>query len=170
MSTTEGTPEPTPPEAPKSKLGKRLALTAIPLVLAGAVLFALAAGDLGENLVYYWTPKDLRAAGDKAYGATVRLGGMVQAGSVVNGAGSMLEFTVADANAQVKVRSKGVPPQMFREGIGVVVEGAYGRDEVFQATRLMVSHGNEYKPPDGHPVDAKELMKTTAGLEGEEKR
>ena len=62
-----------PAPRPRSPLARRVGFTLIPLTIAGGLLFALAAGDLGKNLVYYWTPKDLRAAGDQAYGATVRL-------------------------------------------------------------------------------------------------
>jgi cytochrome c-type biogenesis protein CcmE len=59
---------------------------------------------------------------------------------------------------------------MFRENIGVVVEGTMVRGGYFQSNRLMVSHNNEYKAPEaGHPVDQKELRKmieSTEGLEG----
>jgi len=47
----------------------------------------------------------------------------------------------------VLVSSTEVPPQMFREGIGVVVEGTYDRSGVFTSHRLMVNHSNEYRPP-----------------------
>jgi cytochrome c-type biogenesis protein CcmE len=67
------------------------------------------------------------------------------------------------------VKSIGVPPQMFRENIGVVVEGTMTRAGYFQCNRLMVSHNNEYKAPKaGHPIDKKELeklMRSTDGLE-----
>jgi cytochrome c-type biogenesis protein CcmE len=66
------------------------------------------------------------------------------------------------------VRSSGVPPQMFREGIGVVVEGTMTEAGYFESRRLMVSHDNEYRAPgDERKKDMKELMRTTKGLEGE---
>src|SRR5260370_16080759 len=91
--------------------------------LVAAVAFVvISAGGINKNLVYYWTPTDLHAAGDKAYGATIRLGGMVTVGSIKNRSGvSGLEFDVHDAGGIVHVKSMGVPPQMFRENIGVVV-------------------------------------------------
>ena len=139
------------------------------LAIAGAALVVIAVGGINKNLVYYWTPTDLHAAGDKAYGATIRLGGMVSRGSIKNHAGvSGLEFDVHDATGMVHVKSTGVPPQMFRENIGVVVEGTMTRAGYFQCNRLMVSHNNEYKAPkSGHPIDKKELerlMRTTEGL------
>ena len=138
-------------------------------LVAGAAFVVIAASSMNKNLVYYWTPTDLHAAGDKAYGATIRLGGMVAPGSIRNHTGaSGVEFDVKDATKIVHVKSNGVPPQMFRENIGVVVEGTMTRGGYFQCNRLMVSHNNEYRAPKaGHPVDRKELeklMKSTEGL------
>ncbi|MEK6372765.1 MAG: cytochrome c maturation protein CcmE [Acidobacteriota bacterium] len=141
------------------------------LAVAAAALIVIAWGGINKNLVYYWTPTDLHAAGDKAYGATIRLGGMVSKGSIRNHQGvSGLEFDVHDAGKIVHVKSSGVPPQMFRENIGVVVEGTMTRGGYFQCNRLMVSHSNEYKAPEaGHPVDRKELEKLMRSTEGLDK-
>jgi len=126
--------------------------------VAGIAFAIIAASGINQNLVYYWTPTDLHASGDKAYGATIRLGGMVAKGSIRRGSGSGVEFDVKDATQLVHVKSTSVPPQMFRENIGVVVEGTMVRGGWFQSNRLMVSHSNEYKAPaKGHPVDRKEL-------------
>lgn len=132
-----------------------------------AVGFAVIAGSgISRNLVYYWSPTDITHAGDKAYGATIRLGGLVAPGSVRMGNGSLLDFDVTDRNTTIHVKSSGVPPQMFREGIGVVVEGTMTRGGYFQSDRLMVSHNNEYRAPRaGEAVNAKALIKTTKGLE-----
>ncbi len=130
-------------------------------VVAAVAFVIIAAGGINKNLVYYWTPTDLHAAGDKAYGATIRLGGMVAPGSIKRG-GSItgVEFDVKDAGGEVHVKSAGVPPQMFRENIGVVVEGTMDRGGYFRCNRLMVSHNNEYRAPkNGHPVDKKQMEK-----------
>ena len=135
-------------------------------VVAGAAFAIIAASGINNNLVYYWTPTDLRANGDKAYGATIRLGGMVAKGSIVKHAGSNVEFVVHDGKNRVPVRTSTVPPQMFRENIGVVVEGTMSRDGYFQSSRLMVSHNNEYKAPEkGHPVDRKALERMMKSVE-----
>lgn len=106
----------------------------------------LAVGGLGDNLVYYWTPSELHAAGPTR--ATVRLGGQVKAGSVVRVEGaSEVDFIVTDGAREVRVHSSAVPPQMFREGIGVIVEGALDARGVFVSERIMVKHGNEYQAP-----------------------
>lgn len=127
--------------------------------VAAVAFMVIAAGGINKNLVYYWTPTDLHAAGDKAYGATIRLGGMVAPGSIRKLPGmSSLEFDVKDTGGVVHVKSAGVPPQMFRENIGVVVEGTMVRDGYFKCNRLMVSHSNEYRAPkSGHPVDKKQM-------------
>ena len=129
--------------------------------VAAVAFMVIAAGGINKNLVYYWTPTDLHAAGDKAYGATIRLGGMVAPGSIRKSAGiTALEFDVKDAGGFVHVKSTGVPPQMFRENIGVVVEGTMDRGGYFKCNRLMVSHNNEYRAPkNGHPVDKKQMEK-----------
>jgi len=138
------------------------------LTVAALAFVVIAAGGINDNLVYYWTPKDLRAAGGKAYGATIRLGGMVSPGSIRRFGATGVEFDVRDAAAVVHVKSSGVPPQMFRDNIGVVVEGTMTRGGSFESHRLMVSHNNQYRAPkSGHPVDKKELeklMRTTEGL------
>jgi cytochrome c-type biogenesis protein CcmE len=135
-------------------------------VVAGIAFAVIAASGINENLVYYWTPTDLRANGDKAYGASIRLGGMVAKGSIVKHGGSNVEFVVHDGVTRVPVKTTTVPPQMFRENIGVVVEGTMNRAGYFESSRLMVSHNNEYKPPEkGHPVDRKELERMMKSVE-----
>lgn len=122
------------------------------ILVAGGALAWIALGNMGDNLVYYWKPSEMRAQGDKAYGATVRLGGVVVPGSVSWSADhTSLTFEVADSRLpgaeKYKVVAHETPPQMFREGIGVVVEGSLQRDDTFKTNRLMVNHSNEYKAP-----------------------
>ena len=126
----------------------------------------IAASGINKNLVYYWAPNDLQKAGDKAYGATIRLGGMVAPGTVKLGAGSALDFDVTDYKQIVHVKATGLPPQMFREGIGVVVEGTMTKGGYFRGDRLMVSHNNEYRTPKDHArIDAETLIKSTKGVQ-----
>ena len=134
--------------------------------VAGIAFAVIAASGINKNLVYYWTPTDLHANGEKAYGATIRLGGMVAKNSIRNAGGSAVEFDVKDATRVVHVKTTTVPPQMFRENIGVVVEGTMVKGGYFQSNRLMVSHSNEYKAPEkGHPMDRKELERMMKSVE-----
>lgn len=132
---------------------------------AGALLF-ITVGGIGENLVYYWAPSDIATAGSKAVGATIRLGGQVVPGSIVRQGTSKLEFDVTDLKSKVHVKANSVPPQMFREGIGVVIEGTMTKEGYFEGNRLMVSHNNEYRAPQDHSkTNVKDLMKSTEGIE-----
>ena len=116
-------------------------------VIAGAFGYLLY-GGLAKNVVYFLTPNELLAKGTRAVDVPVRLGGQIKPGSVVwNDTTLDLRFTVTDGKSDVAVRSRGTPPQMFRDGIGVVVEGRYLRDGVFHCTNLMIKHSNEYRPP-----------------------
>lgn len=152
-------------DSPSPRRSKWFALAAIGV--AATALLAITVGGIGRNLIYYWGPSELCAAGDKAIGATIRLGGQVAPGSIDYGEGaSSLQFDVVDAHHSVHVKSNGVPPQMFREGIGVVVEGTLTKAGYFESHRLMVSHNNEYRAPgDPFKTDVKTLMKTTQGME-----
>lgn len=119
------------------------------LAISATVLFYLSTSTMGEDLVYYWSPTEITDRGDSAYNATVRLGGMVEPGSVDWEPDSQrLAFRVTDGAHSVAVEGKGAPPQMFREGIGVVVEGKLSRDGVFRTNTVMVKHSNEYKAPE----------------------
>ena len=124
----------------------------LPAILVGlavvGVLGWLALGSVGDNLVYYWSPDQLEAAGTKAVGANVRLGGLVKPGSIkVDGTVTTFEVLDGSGTIAVPVRTEAIPPQMFREGIGVVVEGTLGDDGVFKSERLMVKHDENYKAP-----------------------
>lgn len=121
-------------------------------VLAGALVLGafgyLTYGGIGDNLVYFLTPTELLAKGGDVVDTPLRLGGEVKPGSVEWDAQALdLRFRLTDGDGEVVVHSKGAPPQMFRDGMGVVVEGSYTADGVFQSTNLMVKHSNEYRAP-----------------------
>jgi cytochrome c-type biogenesis protein CcmE len=142
---------------------RRLALVGA-LAVAGAALAFISFGNIGENLVYYWDPGQLIAAGDKSIGATIRLGGVVKKDTIDwDPDRSELAFTVSDGVAEVNVHCTGAPPQMFREGIGVVVEGTMTKAGIFESSRLMVKHSNEYKAPE-EGTSVEELYKTVEAL------
>ena len=141
---------------------RRRLLAIVAILVAGGVMAYLAFGGIGENLVYYWSPTELNEAGQRAYGASVRLGGLVEPGSIERQEGGLtMRFAVTDGQSSVPVVAETVPPAMFREGIGVVVEGTMVREGHFQTQRLMVKHDNQYKAPEEfEQEDMKELMKS----------
>ncbi len=141
-----------------------VALVALGVSAAALGLIVFASDKIGENLVYYWSPSEVLSNGEKAYGPTIRMGGVVKAGSIEWDKDSTnLRFAVADANTEgaisVNVVSNEIPPQMFRDHIGVVVEGTFDKSGTFTSNRLMVNHSNEYRPP-AEGEDPKEWMQT----------
>lgn len=122
-------------------------------IIAGIAIIVLTFGyllygGLDKNVVFFLTPQELLAKGTSALDKPVRVGGQVKPGSVKWDDKSLdLRFTITDGSGEIAVRSKGAPPQMFRDGMGVVVEGRYGGDGVFNSTNLIVKHSNEYRPP-----------------------
>jgi len=125
------------------KKGILVGLFALVLVF-GWLLF----GGLEKNVVFFLTPQELLAKGTEGVGRPVRLGGQVKPGSMKWDAKALdLRFIVTDGMKEIPVQSTGAPPQMFRDGMGVIVEGRVGHGGVFQATNLMVKHSNEYRAP-----------------------
>lgn len=118
------------------------------LGVAGGAVAWMSMSTMGEDLVYYWSPTELLAKAEASQGATVRIMGVVEPGSVDwRPQEQQLAFRVTDGAQTVAVEGQGAPPQMFREGIGVVVEGQLGGDGVFRSRTVMVKHNNEYKAP-----------------------
>jgi cytochrome c-type biogenesis protein CcmE len=119
-------------------------------IIAGGLTFLGAAAGLtfyalGEKSSYFYMPADLAAA-SIAPGQRIRLGGLVEEGSVERGAGTRVAFGVADGGGQVKVVYDGILPDLFREGQGVVTEGTLGSDGVFVADSVLAKHDETYMP------------------------
>ena len=126
------------------KRGWVIAGLAVIVAVFGWLLF----GGLEKNVVFFLTPQELLAKGTEGVGVPVRLGGQVKPGSVKWDAQTLnLQFVVTDGAKEVPVHSTGAPPQMFRDGMGVIVEGRVGNAGTFEATGLMVKHSNEYRAP-----------------------
>ena len=141
---------------------RRLVLAVAAVTISAAVLAFLAFGGIGENLVYYWSPTELEGAGNEAVGATIRLGGLVEPGTVERSPdGLTLKFAVTDGGSSVPIVTKSVPPAMFREGVGVVVEGTVRKDGSFETNRLLVKHDNQYRAPgEGEEMEIEALMES----------
>lgn len=129
----------------------------------GLALLYLLWGGLEENLVYFVTPTELTQKGEKAIGNPVRLGGVVAEGTLKFDS-NLLSFEISDDQSRVPVVTTSAPPQMFQEGMGVIVEGRLRSDFKFDAERLMVKHGNEYRPPREGEMP-QEIYRKLKGLE-----
>ncbi len=134
----------------------------VALAIVAGIIALLAVGGVGDNLVYYWSPAELLQQGSAAQEATVRLGGQVESGSVsYQDDGLTLSFRITDGDASVEVTTQSVPPAMFREGIGVVVEGQLAADGRFHTDRLMVKHDNQYQAPEGDEKPSMEELSSS---------
>jgi cytochrome c-type biogenesis protein CcmE len=121
---------------------------AIVLAVLGAVgvAVALVLNAFNSNLVFFYTPVQV-AAKEAPQGRTFRVGGLVEAGSVVR-EGVTVRFVVTDTLKTVPVRYEGVLPDLFKEGKGVVAQGQLGVDGVFAAREVLAKHDENYMPPE----------------------
>jgi cytochrome c-type biogenesis protein CcmE len=131
---------------------QRLILAVIAFVaLIGAGFIAAAA--LREEASYFYTPTTLAKA-DVEVGQAIRLGGMVQPGSIVRAAdGVSITFTVQDRDATQQVAYRGITPDLFVEGSGVVADGRLRPDGVFVADGLLAKHDENYVPKELADID-----------------
>ena len=121
-------------------------------VIGGGVAFLVAAVLLvmfafSQSIAYFYVPGDLAKA-NLAPGTRIRLGGLVEAGTVKRGDGSTITFTVTDTLSTVPVTYTGILPDLFREGQGVVAEGAFGDGGLFVADTVLAKHDETYMPKD----------------------
>ncbi len=115
--------------------------------LAVAAAAALALTAFEDNIVFFHSPTELS---ERIFAPTqrLRIGGLVEAGSVAKAAdGVSVSFTVTDTAKSVPVSFKGILPDLFREGQGIVAEG-HLREGVFVATEILAKHDETYMPPE----------------------
>jgi cytochrome c-type biogenesis protein CcmE len=125
---------------------QRLVLAALALVAVGGA-GALALSGLRDQAAFFYAPGDV-AGKPLPLGKSVRLGGMVEKGSLVRKPdGVSIRFTVSDGVAKIPVAFTGVTPDLFREGSGVVAEGQFQADGSFLATNILAKHDERYMPP-----------------------
>ncbi|KQY19751.1 cytochrome c maturation protein CcmE [Rhizobium sp. Root482] len=122
-------------------------------IIGGGVSFLIAAVLLvmfafSQSVAYFYVPGDLAKA-DLAPGTRIRLGGLVETGTVKRGDGRTITFSVTDTLDRVPVRYTGILPDLFREGQGVVAEGAFdAQSAVFVADTVLAKHDETYMPKD----------------------
>ena len=135
-------------------------------VVVGMVLLGAAAGlalyAMNDTLVFFYSPSEVLAK-QIPPGRTLRIGGLVETGSVARDAdGATVHFRVTDTAKTVAVVYKGILPDLFREGQGVVAEGTMSQDGVFVAAEVLAKHDEKYMPKE--VVDA--LKKSGRWQEG----
>lgn len=130
-----------------TKRQQRFALIALS-VLALAVAVGLVLRALNSNISFFYSPTQV-TKGEAPKNKSFRLGGMVTEGSVVRVPNSLeIKFVVTDFAQSVPVRYTGLVPDLFKEGKGVVVQGAFAADGGFTATEVLAKHDENYMPPE----------------------
>lgn len=108
---------------------------------------SLAVSALQDQAAFFYSPGDV-AGKPLPLNRNVRLGGMVEAGSIKREAdGVSIRFVVSDGTAKVPVAFRGVTPDLFKEGSGVVAEGQFKPDGSFAADNILAKHDERYMPP-----------------------
>ena len=130
------------PKSPKAR--RRLWIVA-----AVAPVLALAAGlslwAMNDSVTFFFSPSEASAEAAPA-GRSIRLGGLVEAGSVTKSANGEVAFTVTDNAASTRVVYQGDLPDLFREGQGIVAQGSFLPDRTFRATEVLAKHDETYMP------------------------
>jgi len=136
--------KPLPAKRRMTRKQRRLALIAVAGAVlcfaAGLVLFAMR-----DSIVFFYGPTEIAQKG-VAPGTRMRLGGLVEAGSVQRGADQRVSFGVTDGTSSVTVSYKGLLPDLFREGQGVVTEGVFEGGGRFRADSVLAKHDENYMP------------------------
>ena len=130
---------------PKSRKARRR----LTVLAAAAPILALAVGlslyAMRDAVVFFYGPSEAQAQHVPA-GRVVRIGGLVQPGTISRRADGTLEFKITDRSAQVITLFRGEPPDLFREGQGVVAQGAFDGAGVFEASQILAKHDEKYMP------------------------
>jgi len=123
---------------------RRLTLIGSSLAVLG-VAVALVLGALKESIVFFNSPSDI-VEKQIPPGSRIRLGGLVKEGSVVRSDNLQVRFDVTDGKSTIAVAYQGLLPDLFREGQGVVTEGALDRSGTFKADSVLAKHDESYMP------------------------
>lgn len=126
-----------------TRRGRRLTI-----IGAAGALLALAAtlvlAGLRDSIVYFYPPSELASKAEP--GQRVKVGGLVEAGSVSHDATGALLFRITDNNSTTSVRYTGVVPDLFKETKGIIAEGVYQPGAVFEADSVLAKHDENYMP------------------------
>ncbi len=127
---------------------KRLYILLIAIGLIGASV-AIVIKVFNENLVFFYSPVEIHQGKIPKNKKIIRMGGMVMVGSVNRSGGdTTVSFVVTDNIQSITVKYKGILPDLFREGKGVVVQGTLDKNQVFVASQVLAKHDENYMPPE----------------------
>lgn len=128
------------------KVKSRIFFLIISLIL-GISLFFLIIKSLEDNVVYFFSPTEVRDKSDIDFDKKIRIGGLVKEGST-NSENETISFVITDLKNEIIVTYKGLVPNLFSEGKGVVAEGILKDKKYFIANKILAKHDENYMPPE----------------------
>lgn len=105
--------------------------------------------NLRDNIVFFYTPSEINKI---ATNQQVRIGGLVKANSIQKLSANKISFIITDHHHEIEIIYSGILPALFREGQGIVAEGALDTNNIFIASKLLTKHDENYRPPTPTPV------------------
>jgi cytochrome c-type biogenesis protein CcmE len=130
-----------------SSTHKKRLYVLVSLFVGLSIACALVLYALSQNINLFYTPTQIKTA-DLSPKKTVRVGGMVVKESVKRGKDLNIEFVVTDFNQEMTIQYKGILPDLFREGQGIVALGHLENESTFIATEVLAKHDEKYMPPE----------------------
>ncbi len=127
-------------------LRKRRVWLVVILSSASLIVTLLVIQALRHNLNLYYTPTELQTA-DISNTQKIRIGGLVEKGSLQRGSDLIIQFVVTDLTHQISVQYTGILPDLFKEGQGVVASGRLNGKALFVADEILAKHDENYQPP-----------------------
>lgn len=147
MSTTDTAPPPAPSTPPRRSRAKRRAIVAAAVCVAAIVTIVVLGVVLSKNVVYFRTVSEAVEQRAGQGDDRLRVAGEVVPGTIAE-TRQGVRFEVTDGKATIPVVHRGDPPGLFKDGAPVVCEGHWSEGAAFDSDRILIKHGNEYKPPD----------------------
>lgn len=146
------------------KWNKKVGIIISVLIICAALGY-LIFGNFGKNLVYFFTPSEVAAFTEDHYHKKLRVAGLVVKKSVkVDPQTKNIFFELTDGVTVIPVTFEGIPPDLFKEGQGAVVEGFWDSDKRLHSQMIMAKHSEDYMPPDmkkgGAMLPKKDFFKT----------
>ena len=128
------------------KVKNRLSILVALSVLSISVIFIILK-VLDDNVLYFYSPSDIKNSNEMSLKKEIRIGGMVKNGSIQSNENE-IKFVVTDLNNEIIVSYSGTVPALFAEGKGVVAEGKLKDKKFFIAKRILAKHDENYMPPE----------------------
>ena len=128
------------------KVKSRIYILILSLILASAFIFILLK-SLEENVVYFLSPTDIYNKDEISFNKKIRVGGIVKIDSIKKNENS-INFIITDLKREIFVTYKGIVPNLFSEGKGVIAEGKLKDKKYFIADKILAKHDENYMPPE----------------------